>query len=83
MKLPHYERAFRAAGLAVVAFDHRHFGASGGQPRQLLRVRHRLQDLDAAPAIHYPADHLQVYSPPLVDELDADQVGFPRSHLGD
>jgi dipeptidyl aminopeptidase/acylaminoacyl peptidase len=39
MKLPQYERALRAAGLAVVAFDYRHFGASDGQPRQLLSVR--------------------------------------------
>jgi dienelactone hydrolase len=55
MKLPQYERTFRAAGLAVVAFDYRHFGASDGQPRQLLRVRRQLQDLDAALA--YVASH--------------------------
>ena len=30
MKLPEYEAAFSQAGLAVAAFDYRHFGGSGG-----------------------------------------------------
>jgi uncharacterized protein len=34
-----------------VAFDYRHFGASDGQPHQLLSVRRQLQDLDAALAL--------------------------------
>jgi pimeloyl-ACP methyl ester carboxylesterase len=48
MKLPEYELAFARAGLAVLAFDYRHFGNSGGQPRQLLSVRRQLADIDAA-----------------------------------
>jgi pimeloyl-ACP methyl ester carboxylesterase len=48
MKLPEYEAAFAGAGLVVVAFDYRHFGASGGQPRQLLSVRRQLADVEAA-----------------------------------
>lgn len=48
MKLPQYEQGFAAAGFAVLAFDYRHYGASGGRPRQLLSVRRQLQDVDAA-----------------------------------
>jgi pimeloyl-ACP methyl ester carboxylesterase len=48
MKLPQYEHAFSVAGFAVLAFDYRHFGASGGRPRQLLSVRRHLEDVDAA-----------------------------------
>jgi pimeloyl-ACP methyl ester carboxylesterase len=47
MKLPEYESAFARAGLAVVAFDYRHFGNSGGEPRQMLSVRRQLADVDA------------------------------------
>ena len=31
--LPKYAEKFTAAGLAVLAFDYRHFGSSGGEPR--------------------------------------------------
>jgi alpha/beta superfamily hydrolase len=48
MKLEQYETAFSAAGFAVLAFDYRHFGASGGQPRQLMSVRRHLADVEAA-----------------------------------
>jgi pimeloyl-ACP methyl ester carboxylesterase len=48
MKLPDYERAFSVAGFAVLAFDYRHFGASEGEPRQLMSVRRHLEDVDAA-----------------------------------
>ena len=36
--LPAYAEAFQAAGYFVVLFDYRHFGASTGQPRQLLDI---------------------------------------------
>lgn len=39
---------FASAGLAVLLFDYRHFGASGGEPRQLLSIRRQLQDWEAA-----------------------------------
>ena len=48
MKLDQYEAAFSQAGFAVLAFDYRHFGASDGEPRQLMSVRRQLADVDAA-----------------------------------
>jgi dienelactone hydrolase len=45
--LPYAER-FAAAGLHALAFDYRHFGASDGEPRQLLSVREQLEDYAAA-----------------------------------
>ena len=36
--LPAYAEAFCDAGFAVILFDYRHFGASTGQPRQLLDI---------------------------------------------
>ena len=45
--LPYAER-FAAAGLDALAFDYRHFGASGGEPRQLVSVPHQLEDYAAA-----------------------------------
>lgn len=30
------DQAFAATGLAVLTFDYRHFGARGGQPRQVI-----------------------------------------------
>ncbi|MCW3026445.1 MAG: putative alpha/beta hydrolase [Solirubrobacterales bacterium] len=44
---PYVER-FAAAGLDALAFDYRHFGASDGQPRQLLSIQRQLQDYAAA-----------------------------------
>lgn len=46
--LPAYAERFLAAGCAVLVFDYRHFGASGGQPRQLLDVRRQQADYRAA-----------------------------------
>jgi dienelactone hydrolase len=37
-----------AAGLAVLLFDHRHLGDSGGEPRQLVSVSRQLDDWRAA-----------------------------------
>lgn len=39
---------FQSAGFSVLAFDYRHLGESGGQPRQVIRVREQLRDLEAA-----------------------------------
>lgn len=46
--LPAYAEAFRDAGYVVVLFDYRHFGASTGQPRQLLDVGRQRQDYRTA-----------------------------------
>lgn len=43
-----FARRFHGAGFTVLAFDYRHLGESGGQPRQILRVRKQLADWQAA-----------------------------------
>ncbi|MDA0563306.1 alpha/beta fold hydrolase [Streptomonospora sp. S1-112] len=48
MMLDQYERWFSQAGIAVVAFDFRHLGESGGRPRQLVSQRRYAADVDAA-----------------------------------
>jgi pimeloyl-ACP methyl ester carboxylesterase len=45
--LPAYAEAFCDAGFAVVLFDYRHFGASTGQPRQLLDIAAQQDDYRA------------------------------------
>jgi dienelactone hydrolase len=42
--LPAYAEAFRDAGCAVALFDYRHFGASTGEPRQLLDIARQRDD---------------------------------------
>ena len=44
---PFLER-FSAAGADALAFDYRHFGASDGEPRQLLSIPRQLEDYAAA-----------------------------------
>ena len=39
-----FAEAFAAAGYAAFIFDYRHFGASGGEPRQLLNPKREIQD---------------------------------------
>ncbi|MEV0093657.1 alpha/beta hydrolase [Streptomyces sp. NPDC050738] len=39
---------FNDAGFAVLAFDNRRFGESGGTPRQIVRIDEQLADWDAA-----------------------------------
>ena len=46
--LTRYAQRFAAAGFAVLAFDYRSFGASGGWPRQVLDIEGQLQDWRAA-----------------------------------
>lgn len=46
--LPAYAQAFASRGMAVLAFDYRHFGASGGQPRQIVDVAEQQDDYRAA-----------------------------------
>lgn len=42
MRLDAFARRFSAAGCRCLVFDYRHFGASAGEPRQLLSVRRQL-----------------------------------------
>lgn len=48
MALPNYERWFSEAGMVVVSFDYRFNGASPGGPRQVIRVKKLLADVEAA-----------------------------------
>ena len=49
--LDKYAARFQRAGFAVLAFDYRFFGESGGEPRQLVRIPYQLEDW--AGAIEY------------------------------
>ena len=48
MRLDAYAERFTDAGYACLVFDYRHFGASGGEPRQLLDIERQLADWAAA-----------------------------------
>lgn len=47
-RLDAYAERFSQAGLRVLVFDYRHFGDSGGEPRQLLDSGRQLEDWRAA-----------------------------------
>jgi dienelactone hydrolase len=47
-RLPAYAERFAEAGLAALIFDYRHFGASAGEPRQLLDINRQLEDWRSA-----------------------------------
>lgn len=48
VRLDAYAERFAAAGFAALVFDYRHFGASQGEPRQLLDIERQLEDWRAA-----------------------------------
>lgn len=62
-RLGAYAERFAAAGYAALVFDYRHFGASGGRPRQLLDIARQHDDWRAAIAFARS-----------LDEVDAEQV---------
>lgn len=66
-----YAAAFAGAGLACVVFDYRHFGASEGEPRQLLDIPKQLEDFTAAVTF--------ARSRP---EIDAQRVGIWGTSFG-
>ena len=43
-----YATALARRGIATLAIDHRHYGESGGQPRQYEVYTHKIRDLNAA-----------------------------------
>ena len=43
-----YAEALRQRGFVTLAFDHRHFGESGGEPRQLEHPERKVEDLRGA-----------------------------------
>jgi dienelactone hydrolase len=64
-RLDAYAERFAAAGLACLVFDYRHFGDSGGQPRQLLDIGRQLDDWRAAIAFARS-----------LEEVDGDRIGL-------
>jgi cephalosporin-C deacetylase-like acetyl esterase len=48
MRLDAYAERFADAGIGVLLFDYRHFGASAGEPRQLLDISRQHADYRAA-----------------------------------
>lgn len=48
MRLGAFAERFAAAGMAALVFTYRHFGDSGGAPRQLLSIKRQLQDWEAS-----------------------------------
>jgi dienelactone hydrolase len=50
LRLDAYAERFAAAGMAVLLFDYRRFGASDGEPRQVLVISDQLDDWRAAVA---------------------------------
>src|SRR5690349_19990129 len=55
MSLDTFAEAYRSDGSPCLVFDHRHFGDSGGRPRQLLDIERELTDW--ASAIAYARSH--------------------------
>ncbi|HWB70386.1 MAG TPA: alpha/beta hydrolase [Solirubrobacterales bacterium] len=47
-RLEAFAERFAAAGVAALAFDYRHFGESGGEPRQLMSDARQREDFRAA-----------------------------------
>lgn len=47
-RLDAFAERFAAAGMACLVFDYRHFGASGGEPRQLIDIGRQREDWRAA-----------------------------------
>ena len=43
-KLQQYAKAFAQAGYAVVVFDYRYWGGSTGRPREMVSLKHQLND---------------------------------------
>ncbi|TDD89249.1 alpha/beta hydrolase [Saccharopolyspora karakumensis] len=70
-RLDAFAERFQAAGYACLVFDYRHFGASSGEPRQLLDIKRQLEDWTAAVA----------YARTL-DDVDADRVVVWGSSFG-
>jgi uncharacterized protein len=70
-RLFRYAERFAAAGMAVLVFDYRNFGASGGQPRQLIDLAGQQADWRAA--IGFARHH---------QAIDARRIALWGSSLG-
>ena len=56
MRLGAFAERFADAGYACLVFDYRHFGASAGEPRQLLDIDRQLEDWRSAIAYAHTLD---------------------------
>jgi fermentation-respiration switch protein FrsA (DUF1100 family) len=70
-----FAERFAAAGIAALVFDYRHFGDSGGEPRQLLDIGRQLDDWRAAIAF---ARSLDAVDP---DRVAAWGTSFSGGHV--
>ncbi|MEO1016487.1 MAG: alpha/beta hydrolase [Pseudomonadota bacterium] len=66
-----YAAAFATRGIAALCLDHRHFGESGGTPRQYEFYRHKIEDLRAG------LDALGLHP-----QIDAERLGLVGVCLG-
>ncbi|MEQ9225712.1 MAG: alpha/beta fold hydrolase [Parvibaculum sp.] len=71
LQMPDYAAVFARHGLASFIFDYRHFGASGGEPRQLVDIEGQIEDWAAALA------HVRA-----LGEVDGARVALWGSSLG-
>lgn len=69
--LPFFAERFVRDGLAALVFDYRHFGASGGSPRQLVDPWRQLEDWKAAIAFIHSRE-----------EVDGTRIALWGSSLG-
>ena len=85
--LASYAERLAGARIAVLVFDHRYLGDSGGQPRQRFRKRDQLADWRAAVErlaarapkgeLHrYPYDHFGAFIGDGPERVAADQIEF-------
>ncbi len=70
-RIPAFAERFNQRGLAVFAFDYRHWGGSAGEPRQFLDPQRQLQDWQAALA------HVRS-----LDSVDGERLGIWGSSFG-
>jgi len=70
-RLDAFAERFAAAGFACLVFDYRHFGASGGMPRQVIDIGHQRRDWDAA--LRYARS---------LKRVDADHIGIWGTSFG-
>ena len=63
--LPSYAEVFASRGMATLTFDYRHFGESGGEPRQVVDVAEQQDDYRAA------VSYLRSY-----DGVDAERIAL-------
>ncbi|MDR3663415.1 MAG: alpha/beta fold hydrolase [Mycobacterium sp.] len=71
MMLPQYEQHFASAGIAVMSFDYRFTGSSGGQPRQRISIPMQCRDVTAA------VDRVQRHP-----QVDTGRIGLWGTSLG-